>query len=110
MAWYHKKGTVYALGLLVLLINLVLWGLAAWRVRQAGEEMLVLHYNIDVGADFLAPRKHQFFLPATGLLLGGLNLALAAWLRHQSTLLALILLGVAVLIQLMLLGLSLIHI
>lgn len=57
--------------------NIFLWGFAAYIISVIGEEQIALHYTVDFGIDYYGPCGKIYILPALGILIILLNLALA---------------------------------
>ena len=89
--------------LISLALNILLWGLALF-VFPHDEPSAVLHYNIDVGIDFIGESKQIIMLPVAGLLLLVGNSLLAAVLRTTDFRAAKLLHYITPIIQLILIG------
>jgi hypothetical protein len=71
-------------GLIVLALNLLNWLLTFLLYRSLGNDLTVLHYNIDFGIDLVGHRGQLFVNPVLGLVLIILNLALLLFFaRHK---------------------------
>lgn len=70
-------------GAAFLALQIVSWLQAVLIKKNLSGEVLVLHYNVDFGIDLVGDPVRIFLYPALGLLVGLLNLALAALIyRH----------------------------
>lgn len=79
-------------------LNATMWiGLALALPRSPFP--FTLHYTAALGADFFGERPQLFTIPAIGLLILGLNTALAGWLWPRERLLAAIVLGFTPFVQ-----------
>lgn len=67
-------------------MNAALWA-AAFTLFPLGDSTAVLHYNIDVGIDFIGEGKQIIILPAIGtsLAVGNTVLGIALWRAHPAT-------------------------
>jgi len=71
-------------GIIVLIVNLGNWLVVSLLYRSLGNELTVLHYNIDFGIDLIGHRGQLFLNPVLGLLLLLLNLSLLLFfVRHK---------------------------
>lgn len=91
------------LATIALLINGVLW-LLVYTLFPKDLPAAILHYNVAVGIDFVGEGKQVFMLPAVGLSLVVLNTVLAYMLRSINLLAGRLLLGSAILAQLLLIA------
>lgn len=79
-SWSFSR--LYAIVAVVL--NLLAWLGTVLIFRSLGDELTVLHYNIDFGIDLVGHRGQLFFNPTLGLVLILLNLILILLLaRHK---------------------------
>jgi len=79
-SWSFSR--LYAIVAVVL--NLLAWLGTVLIFRSLGNELTVLHYNIDFGIDLVGHRGQLFFNPILGLVLILLNLILILLLaRHK---------------------------
>ncbi len=70
--------------LVVLGLNLLNWGFSFLLYRSLGDELTVLHYNVDFGIDLVGHRGELFINPSLGLILIVLNLILLLFFaRHK---------------------------
>jgi hypothetical protein len=72
-AFYFK---IYLAGIFT--ANLLTWIAAIVIRRQATENTLILHYNVDFGIDNIAESWRVFFLPLSGLVINLINLILVS--------------------------------
>ena len=86
-----------------LALNVSLWFLALFLFPHDSPSA-VLHYNIDVGIDFIGEGKQIIILPITGLLLLVGNNLLAAVLRSTDKRAAQLLCYITPILQLILIG------
>lgn len=56
------------------LLNILLWWGASFLSSRASQPLLVLHYNVDFGIDWIGPANMVFILPALSLIFVLLNL------------------------------------
>ncbi|MEI7620016.1 MAG: hypothetical protein WCJ57_00415 [Candidatus Falkowbacteria bacterium] len=71
-------------GVVVLVLNLLNWSFSFLLYRSLGDDLTVLHYNIDFGIDLIGHRGELFVNPVLGLVLIILNLALLLFFaRHK---------------------------
>lgn len=71
-------------GVIVLVLNLLNWLGSFLLYRSLGNNLTVLHYNIDFGIDLVGHRGELFINPALGLVLLILNLVLSLFfVRHK---------------------------
>lgn len=71
-------------GVIVLVLNLINWFFSFLLYRSLGDELTVLHYNIDFGIDLIGHRGELFVNPIFGLVLIILNLVLLLFfVRHK---------------------------
>ena len=71
-------------GIIVLVLNLLNWLGSFLLYRSLGDELTVLHYNIDFGIDLIGHRGELFINPILGLMLIILNLSLLLFFtRHK---------------------------
>ncbi len=111
LGWsFWKDRPLWIIGGLALLVNLALFALLCYwdPILRASRPLLPLHYSLDLEEgrvriipDFIGPAGDLFKLPAFGFLLLAGNLALGALLHRRHRLLALLLAGVALVVQLM---------
>ncbi|MFA4942942.1 MAG: hypothetical protein WC564_04870 [Patescibacteria group bacterium] len=86
IAWGEVFGQNFSrfCGILVLILNSISWLGSFLLYRSLGDELTVLHYNIDFGIDLIGRRGQLFVNPALGLILIILDLSLLLLLtRHQ---------------------------
>lgn len=70
--------------LVVLGLNLLNWTVSFLLYRSLGDELTVLHYNIDFGIDLVGHRGELFINPSLGLILIVLNMILLLFFaRHK---------------------------
>lgn len=81
-----------------LLLNLVTWAYLGWFIRPT-EELLILHYTIDFGIDFLGRWLSVFAVPLIGLLFGVVNAVIIWWFWQRMRALAVAALAVTLVIQ-----------
>ena len=94
---------VLALAGLTLLANGGLWLYVVLRLPSLRPE-LPIHYNAAGQVDRIGVRSELFILPAIGAVALAINLGLSAILARRDKQLCLVLLGVALLVQLLLFG------
>lgn len=83
---------------IALLINLLIWAYLGWKI-QPTEELLILHYTIHFGVDFLGRWLSVFMVPLAGLLFGLVNVVLVWWFWNRMRALAVAALAVTLVIQ-----------
>lgn len=111
LGWsFWRDRPLWIIGGLAIVFNLALFALLCYwyPILRTSRPLLPLHYSLDfeegrvrIVPDFIGPVGDLFKLPAFGLLLLGGDLALGALLHRRHRLLALLLAGVALLVQLM---------
>lgn len=52
----------------IILINLFLWWGAYFMYSRIGQDVAILHYNVDFGVDLIGHKKYLFLLPLLGLI------------------------------------------
>lgn len=67
-------------GLFLALSQLLNWYLAYYIYSQLSGRLLILHYNVDFGADLIGPAERIFWGPLSGLLVIIFNLGLALFI------------------------------
>jgi len=85
-AWSEifSRSSARIYGLVVLILNLLNWLSSILLYRSLGNELTVLHYNIDFGIDLVGHRGELFVNPVLGLSFIILNLALLLFfVRHK---------------------------
>ncbi len=75
---FSRWGAVVAL-----VLNLLDWLASFFLYRSLGDELTVLHYNIDFGIDLVGHRAQLFINPVLGLSLIILNLVLLLFFARQ---------------------------
>jgi len=75
---FSRCGVAVALGL-----NLLNWLASFFLYRSLGDELTVLHYNVDFGIDLIGHRIQLFINPALGLSLIILNLVMLLFFARQ---------------------------
>ena len=75
---FSRWGVAVALGL-----NLLNWLASFFLYRSLGDELTVLHYNVDFGIDLIGHRIQLFINPALGLSLIILNLVMLLFFARQ---------------------------
>ncbi len=103
LALRRKESWAAAFVLASLVLNGVLWLLSVYAFPR-GRPAAVLHYNLDVGIDFISHGATITMLPLAGLVLLTGNAALAFVIRGIDERSVWILLGITPVIQLVLLG------
>jgi hypothetical protein len=48
---------------LSLLLNLTLWYFASFMYRNIGQDIAILHYNVDMGISLIGHKNNFFFIP-----------------------------------------------
>lgn len=81
-----------------LLLNLLMWAYLGWQIEPT-EELLILHYTIHFGVDFLGRWLSVFVVPLAGLLFGLVNVALMWWFWNRMRVLSYCTLAVTVVVQ-----------
>ncbi|MFH1354260.1 MAG: hypothetical protein ABIH36_03135 [bacterium] len=99
----HLKTPLVIIFSINLALNILLWLLALFLFPH-NNPSAVLHYNIDVGIDFIGESKQIVMLPIAGLLLLAGNSLLAAVLRSTNQRSALLLCYIIPILQLILIG------
>ncbi|MEK7481575.1 MAG: hypothetical protein AAB633_02450 [Patescibacteria group bacterium] len=89
-----------------LFVNVATLAYVSWFIRPT-DELLILHYTIDFGIDFLGRWLSVFAVPLIGLLFGIVNAVLVWWFWQRMRALAVVTLAVTVVIQLALGGVAL---
>lgn len=69
-------------GLFLVLSQLLNWYLAYYIYSHLNGRLLILHYNVDFGADLIGPAERIFWGPVSGLFLIIINLGLALFVVH----------------------------
>lgn len=85
--------------------NLFIWAYLIWFIRPT-EELLILHYTIHFGVDFLGRWLSVFVVPLVGLLFLLINTALGWWFWNRVRVLTYVLNVVSVVIQGVLVGVA----
>lgn len=81
-----------------LLVNSATWAYLWWFIRPT-DELLILHYTIDFGIDFLGRWLSVFAVPLIGLLFGVVNAVIIWWFWQRMRALAVAALAVTLVIQ-----------
>ena len=89
-----------------LLLNLFMWAYLGWQI-QPTEELLILHYTIHFGVDFLGRWLSVFVVPLVGLLFWLVNGARVWWFWNRMRILSQCVLAVTVVVQAALGGVAL---
>jgi len=85
-----------------LLVNALIWFLIIARL-PAKTDWIPLHFNTYFGIDWIGPWINVIYYPVTAILIGGVNLLLAAMLYHQNSRLSQWLLWSALIVQIIIL-------
>lgn len=88
------------------LLNLATWAYLGWFIRPT-EELLILHYTIHFGIDFLGQWLSVFMVPLIGFLFGVMNVVILWWFWQRMRVLAYMALAVTVVVQVALGGVAL---
>jgi hypothetical protein len=86
-----------------LLLNVVLW-LLPWMFFPYNDTGAVLHYNVDIGIDFIGQGRQIFLLPLIGLLVAVGNSMLGYVLYHADRRSTWVYWGIIPLVQIILIG------
>lgn len=100
-----KHKSVQAVLAFIGVAQLFVWVYTFWFIRPTSE-LIILHYTTHFGVDFLGQWRSLFIVPVVGLLFVALNLVLTAWFWQRIRALAWLSLGASVLINIMLIGVS----
>ena len=87
---------------LSLLANAVMWVWLGWQIPHQSDPIF-LHYNILFGVDYIGEWWRAFALPLTGLVVLLVNTVLGWWLFSRDKFLNYLLLGIALMCQILLL-------
>lgn len=101
-----REKTVAIPLVVALLLNLFMWAYLGWNIRPT-EELLILHYTIHFGVDFLGGWLTAFAVPLAGLLFGLVNVVLLWWFWSRMRILSYCALAVTVVAQTALSGVAL---
>lgn len=88
-----------------LVLNLATWAYLGVSIRPT-EELLILHYTIHFGIDFLGRWLSVFMVPLIGFLFGVINTAMVWWFWQRMRVLAYLALAVTVTVQVALGGVA----
>ena len=84
-------------------LNLIIWLLAALIFYRASQALLIIHYNILFGIDWVSDKSTVFWLPGAGLIVLIINTVLSWRVGNRDNLSKHLLLGGAVVTNLFLL-------
>ncbi|NCN25200.1 hypothetical protein COT94_03870 [Candidatus Falkowbacteria bacterium CG10_big_fil_rev_8_21_14_0_10_37_14] len=84
-------------------LNFIIWLLAILIFYRAEQSLLIIHYNILFGIDWVASKPTIFWLPGIGLIVFVMNTVLSWWASKYDDLSTHLLLGGAVVVNLFLL-------
>jgi len=78
-------GWVFIRSLLIvaLIVNILDWAGATLLYRALGDNLTVLHYNVNFGIDLIGPRRQVFINPLLGLIFLILNFSLVLFLAKN---------------------------
>jgi len=88
-----------------LAVNVFIWVYLAWFIRPT-DSLLILHYTVHFGVDFLGRWVTVFQVPLIGFLFLLVNTALAWWFWNRIRVLSYVLNVVSVVIQTALIGVA----
>tara|TARA_Y100000031_G_C8180467_1_gene366205 strand:+ start:458 stop:814 length:357 start_codon:yes stop_codon:yes gene_type:complete len=74
--------SVYIPVSIALLLDVFIWAYLAWFIRPT-DELLVLHYTIHFGVDYIGKWSEVFVVPLIGLLFLLVNSALSWWFYRR---------------------------
>lgn len=101
-----RQKTVAIPLVVALLLNLFMWAYLGWNIRPT-EELLILHYTIHFGVDFLGGWLTVFAVPLAGLLFLVVDGAVVWWFWNRMRVLSHCALAVTVVVQAALSGVAL---
>jgi len=89
---------------LLFILNLITWLLAFFLNKSVSQNLVVLHYNVNLGVDLIGNISSVFIIPTLGLLFVIINFLLLLNLQQKSKFLIHLLLGFSALINLFLIA------
>lgn len=89
---------------LLFALNLINWLLAFFFNKSVSQNLVVLHYNVNLGVNLIGPASAIYIIPTLGLLFIVINFLLLLNLGQKSNFLIHLLLGSSLLINLFLLA------
>lgn len=87
------------------LLNLAAWAYLGFSIRPT-EELLILHYTIHFGIDFLGRWLSVFMVPLIGFLFGAMNTVILWWFWQRMRVLSYVAIATTVVIQVALGGVA----
>ncbi len=66
-----------------LFVNLILWYFAIFMYRNIGQDIAILHYNVDMGISLIGHKNHFFFFPIFSLIFILINIIVLLFLLKK---------------------------
>jgi len=89
---------------LLFILNAINWLLAYFVNRSVSQNLVVLHYNVNLGVNLIGPVADIYIIPTLGLIFIIINFLLLLNIRARSNFLIHLLLGFSLLVNLFLIA------